>query len=227
MKKQITLYITRHGQTEHNIQQRAQGWSDSPLTDGGREIAARLGRGLREITFSYVFSSPAKRAVDTARILLDNMNVDLPIYIEDNLKERGLGKLEGRVLGNIAFIKARESATVAGFEGKMDLDLFDYIYENMKPQDDEPHIETPYGIGRMGVVKARLKKALDDICGKIDEPEANVLIVTHGLAIAAMLYAITGERYSDGIVGNASVTLIEYVDGVYRIGEVDDMSYIG
>ncbi|MDQ1004787.1 broad specificity phosphatase PhoE [Neobacillus niacini] len=31
----ITLYITRHGETEWNIEKRMQGWLDSNLTENG------------------------------------------------------------------------------------------------------------------------------------------------------------------------------------------------
>ncbi|WP_313350677.1 phosphoglycerate mutase family protein, partial [Exiguobacterium sp.] len=32
-----TLYITRHGETEWNLEKRMQGWEDSPLTAKGRQ----------------------------------------------------------------------------------------------------------------------------------------------------------------------------------------------
>ena len=41
------LYLVRHGQTLFNLKRIIQGWSDSPLTDLGREQARRAGEFLR------------------------------------------------------------------------------------------------------------------------------------------------------------------------------------
>lgn len=38
----LTLYITRHGETEWNIEKRMQGWQDSELTEGGIKNAVYL-----------------------------------------------------------------------------------------------------------------------------------------------------------------------------------------
>jgi len=225
MKKHIKLYITRHGETEYNLDHRTQGWADSPLTGYGRETVARLGVGLRDVKFDYVYSSSSKRAIDTAQIVLDNMDVDLPIIQDDKLRERGFGKLEGRILNGGAWEQAREAAEEAGYIGKLDLYVLNDRYENIAPFG-EPRVEKPYDIECFNEFKVRLKKALDDICDRIEEPEANVFIVSHGLAILVMLYALTGDRYCVGSIANASVTLIENIDGVYRVEGVNDTSYI-
>ncbi|HBQ75353.1 MAG TPA: histidine phosphatase family protein [Exiguobacterium sp.] len=44
-----TLYMTRHGETEWNLEKRMQGWEDSPLTEKGRQNARDLGHRLREM----------------------------------------------------------------------------------------------------------------------------------------------------------------------------------
>ena len=41
------LYIARHGKTMFNTIGRAQGWSDSPLTEAGERGIHELGIGLR------------------------------------------------------------------------------------------------------------------------------------------------------------------------------------
>jgi len=224
MKKLVRLYITRHGQTEHNVEYRAQGWSDSPLTASGREVASRLGVGLREISFDKIYSSSAKRACDTAQIVRDNMGVDLIIHTDDDLRERGLGKLEGRVLGDTAWTRAREAAERAGKSGCIDLDALDEGYQNVVPQGSQ--IDRPYGLEDFDEFRARLKRGLDSICEQAADGESNVLVVSHGMAILGMISAITGEKYAQGFIENASITLIENIDGVYHIKRVNDMGYI-
>ncbi len=45
------LYIARHGKTMFNTIGRAQGWSDTPLTEAGERGIRELGLGLKEAGF--------------------------------------------------------------------------------------------------------------------------------------------------------------------------------
>jgi len=47
------LYIARHGKTMFNTIGRAQGWSDSPLTEAGERGIHELGIGLREAGIQF------------------------------------------------------------------------------------------------------------------------------------------------------------------------------
>ncbi|WP_026512101.1 histidine phosphatase family protein [Butyrivibrio sp. LC3010] len=86
----MKLYILRHGTTEWNNRHLIQGQTDIPLDDFGRLMAKATGEGLRKkgITFDKVYSSPLKRSVETARIVLgqqgditdDDYNRDRIIY---------------------------------------------------------------------------------------------------------------------------------------------------
>ena len=53
----VNLYVTRHGKTMFNNVHRAQGWSDTPLTKPGIEVAEQLGRGLKDVNFIAAYSS--------------------------------------------------------------------------------------------------------------------------------------------------------------------------
>ena len=225
MEKLVRLYITRHGKTEFNSELRAQGWSDSPLTKEGREIAAKLGQGLKGFKFDMLYSSSSERAVETAKIIIDNMGINLPINISEDLKERGLGKLEGQILGAGAWHKANEAAEAAGQKGKLDLDALDYHYENIE-LDAGLQIHKPYNLENFNEFKKRLKRGLDFICAEAPEGESNILVISHGMAILGMMYAITGDKYAQSFIENASITLIENIDGEYCIKKVNDMSFI-
>ena len=47
----VTFYIVRHGETLLNSLGRAQGWSDSPLTDNGKMAAKDLGLEIKGTIF--------------------------------------------------------------------------------------------------------------------------------------------------------------------------------
>ena len=94
------IYIIRHGQTELNNAHVLQGRSDFPLNEKGITQAREAGRWLadRGIVFSYIYSSPLKRAVRTAELIAS----ETPILIDDRLIEMDYGQYEGMDLNNPA-----------------------------------------------------------------------------------------------------------------------------
>ena len=94
------IYIIRHGQTELNNAHLLQGRSDYPLNENGIAQALKAGRWLMDqgIVFSHVYSSPLKRAIQTAELVAPGM----PILIDDRLIEMDYGPYEGMDLSNPA-----------------------------------------------------------------------------------------------------------------------------
>jgi len=84
------IYIVRHGQTDWNREHRIQGHMDIPLNEVGIKEAYVVKDKLKDIDFDLVFSSPLKRAYQTAQIITNK-----PIRIDDRLIERSNGTLEG------------------------------------------------------------------------------------------------------------------------------------
>ncbi len=69
----LTLYISRHGECEHNVEGRLAAQSDSPLTDKGRDQARANGRLLKELAddldaFDF-FASSLHRTCNTMELL--------------------------------------------------------------------------------------------------------------------------------------------------------------
>ena len=94
------IYIIRHGQTELNNANVLQGRSDFPLNGKGIAQAREAGQWLKEqgIVFSYVYSSPLKRAIQTAELIApENL-----VAIDDRLIEMDYGPYEGMDLQNPA-----------------------------------------------------------------------------------------------------------------------------
>lgn len=87
-----TLYLMRHGQTMFNVQQRIQGWCDSPLTELGKRQAKAAGEYFRShgIQFDHAYSSTSERCCDTLELV-----TDMPYTRLKGLKEMFYGQLEG------------------------------------------------------------------------------------------------------------------------------------
>lgn len=87
------LYIMRHGKTDWNELHKLQGRTDIPLNEDGRRMARAAHDEYMDIHFDLCFSSPLKRAKETARILFQGRNV--PVKTDDRLMEMSFGEYEG------------------------------------------------------------------------------------------------------------------------------------
>ena len=86
------IYFVRHGQTEWNKIGRMQGHIDIELNDEGKMQAQIVKEKLKDIKFDKVFSSPLKRAKETAEIISNQQ-----VIVDDRLIERYNGELEGKL----------------------------------------------------------------------------------------------------------------------------------
>lgn len=93
----MKVYIARHGQTDWNIQHRAQGRTDIPLNETGRTQAKALHDNIKGINFTAVYASPLKRAAETAQIATGNK---YDILYDDRLVERSFGDFEGKEINS-------------------------------------------------------------------------------------------------------------------------------
>ncbi len=97
------LYLLRHGDIETNGEKRFIGWTDNPLSRHGRERAVFWGRKLQHIEFSGIWSSPLRRARETADIIT-SLHLSLPgntVQTAWELSEINLGTWDGVVMSHI------------------------------------------------------------------------------------------------------------------------------
>lgn len=81
------LLIVRHGQSTWNAEHRWAGQADPPLSDAGRDGAARLGEQLAGQGFTHVVASDLRRAAETATIVAERLAVGA-VRFEARLRER-------------------------------------------------------------------------------------------------------------------------------------------
>lgn len=217
----LEVYLVRHGQTVFNVTGRLQGWSDSPLTQPGREMPARLGRGLdaRGIRFDAAFSSISPRAAETARIILANSgHADLPLIQLPDLREYCFGGFEGE-LSAVLYQKLARDA------GLPDADAWEKSYRNARR-----HLlaEAVHSLDKLGLAESeeqlvsRLRRGLDEVAAQ-SRGLRRVLAVAHGMAITALLKSIDFDCIPYKSVKNASVSRLRY-DGEWHVESVGETS---
>lgn len=191
----LRLYLTRHGETEWNVQRRMQGWNDSPLTARGIGQARTLGRRLHGVPFAAIYSSSSPRALATAQILrAQNAAAPRPpLHRLPELREIHFGAWEGLVYEEVA---------------------------RQYPAEIERYRHTPQLYARDGAetfaqLRSRLLAGVEKIL--LDHSSGDLLLVTHGIALRMLLTHYLGrpmeEFWQPPTIYQTSLSLIEIEAG--------------
>ena len=105
------ILLIRHGETTWNQQGRMQGQQDSPLTALGLTQARSLGRRLKEVAFTALYSSDLGRAHETARCIAEETGHES--VADRDLRERNFGIFEGLTNAEIRSVHPEHHAPFA------------------------------------------------------------------------------------------------------------------
>jgi len=156
----MRLYLVRHGEAQDDIEDCYGGIADFELTELGRETAKQLAAKLQSKRITQVYTSPYKRASETAGIIGNHLHCDVRTI--SNLRERNsYGVLSGVTKKRAAEIFPHVLATVTGKPG-------DY-YSDSLVLGAEPRTD----------FDERVRRAIDEVAQAAAGCEA-VCVVTHG-----------------------------------------------
>ena len=186
-----TLVLVRHGETDWNRERRYQGHADTPLNDAGRRQAGELAERLRTERLDAIYTSPLRRASETAEI----------IAVQHGLQAKAL--------------EALREIDVGDWQG---LTLDEVRTRYPEQLDDAWHSGWPNGESH-AELDARVLPTLLDL-GRRHHNE-HVLGVTHAGPLRTALAAAAGfsreeSRARIGPLGNCSVHRFEIRRGVLR-----------
>ena len=187
------IALVRHGESEWNKIGLWTGWKDVPLTKDGKKEALLAARLLKDLVFHNLFTSDLSRAIDTLRIIKNELKLDkLPATSHKALKERNYGVYTGmhkwnikKELGEIKFKNLRRGWNVPIEDGETLKDVFERV--------------VPY-------YQKNIQPLL--ISGK------NILLVAHGNSIRALV------KYFEAI-SDEGIAEIEFETGEVLIYEID------
>lgn len=94
------LLLARHGQTDWNVERRVMGAKPIPLSTTGKAQARLLAKGLKDIPIHAVYSSPIRRAIQTAQPILKGRD-SVSLFEEPGLTEIDYGDWVGRPFAEI------------------------------------------------------------------------------------------------------------------------------
>ncbi len=220
------LLLVRHGESVGNVAAtRAERTgaqvvdvetrdADTPLSERGREQAAALGAWLgglpAEDRPDVVWASPYVRALTTARIALDTAGIDVPVHVDERLRDRELGILDRLTWRGVA-ARHPEEAERRRHLGKM--------------------YHRPPGGESWADVALRQRSVLGDLLRR--EAGRRVLVVAHDAVVMLLRYVLeelTEDELMDVVrersVRNASVTRLDRADDAWRLAVFDDVGHL-
>jgi len=94
-----TIVLVRHGETDWNRESRFQGHADTPLNEDGRSQAQELAKLLVAEPVTALYTSPLRRASETAEILAATLGVEARAL--EALREIDVGAWEGLTIDEV------------------------------------------------------------------------------------------------------------------------------
>lgn len=183
----MKLYFIRHGETNWNNEGKIQGSCDVELNFTGIKQGEELCYKVLEnnYKFSKIYSSPQKRALETAKIL--NKATKVEYELMEGLQEIKLGEWEGLTWEEV--------------KNKYSLEFDKWFIERRytKPPKGESYEDM-------------LQRVLSTIYKIIKENHEDVAIVTHSAVIMCMQCLITNtpfEKMTKFKTDNTSITVID------------------
>lgn len=190
--KYCKFYFVRHGETEWNIKKLIQGHHDSPLSENGVKQAEEAAKKLKDIKFSYAFSSDLGRAYRTASIIAADR--DLAIKTNKLLRESAFGPFEGKSIDYFRETLKKAITYRDGLYGEQSLEY-----------KIHPEVESD------GETATRMLTFLREVA--VAYPGETVLAVSHARSILSMLAKLGFGDVDSNTIGNTAYAVIES-DGV-------------
>ncbi|NHJ00953.1 MAG: 2,3-diphosphoglycerate-dependent phosphoglycerate mutase [Candidatus Heimdallarchaeota archaeon] len=89
------LCIIRHGESVWNNLNLFTGWTDVSLTERGRKDSIQAAKQIKDLSFEAAFTSDLKRANESLQLILNYLQIKIPVIRSDRLNERHYGALQG------------------------------------------------------------------------------------------------------------------------------------
>ena len=163
----MKLYVIRHASTNFNDGGYINSQYDDGLSENGKKQLVELVKNAKHLKFDKIYCSSLRRAIDTAKPLALDHNLD--INVDDRIIEVDFGKLTGK--------NSEEMITATG---KTATDLLNsYVYD-FSVFEGESFIQ----------VKNRVKEFINFI----NQKNEDVAVITHSGVIRCIYFLIKNQK---------------------------------
>jgi broad specificity phosphatase PhoE len=197
------LILVRHGQTEWNRVGRTRGRIDIALNETGLAQAEAVAERLAALPLAAIYSSPLKRAVETAAPTA--RKTGLTVQPLEGLLDINYGRWEGRSPAEVAEAYP---------------DLFHQWHHS-------PHLVTFPDGESLDEVRSRALAAVKEIA--LSHEGRTVLIVAHQVVNKVLVCAMLGldnSRFWHVQQDNGCINVFDYQDGDFKAILVNDTCHL-
>ena len=187
------FYVFRHGETDMNAAGQFQGQTvDAPLNEKGRAQAEKLAETLKNSGMEIVFSSPLKRAFETAGTVAKALNI--PLKTDRHFIEGNLGVIERRKKETLT----QDERTIFSQWAKLDNQFQDVHFQGGESK------------------RQILNRTISGLKGLLSQPYQKIGIATHS-AVLRFLLLYLGKKQHD--IPNGTVFHIVYEDRRFYLAD--------
>jgi broad specificity phosphatase PhoE len=162
----VRIFLVRHGETADNAQMRYIGIRDEPLTSSGKKQARRAAKALSELPVRIIYSSPLRRAADTAVHIQAACGAEL--RLDSRLAEGSFGRWEGLTRAEVLQLGPQDAEMLARWESDSAC--------------------APAGGESIESIQRRVVSLMDDL--RKEFPGSSVVLVSHVGPIKALLATV-------------------------------------
>ena len=201
----MKIYLIRHSESIDDIENCYGGIADFDLTENGKSKVKEYSKQIDSYRIEKIYSSPYKRAYQTAQILNKNINVELKI-VDDNreLNSHGIR---------------------SGVNKELAKDIFSYVFQK------EEYKNTGYYLGKTFLggedieeFDKRVKEAINFII-RDSEGLNSIAIVTHGGVHRSIFKNILNINKKIEEIDDVATTILEYNNGKFKIIETRGIKF--
>ena len=189
--KRRTMVLVRHGETDGNVHDKAQGHFDAQLTECGKHQAQALAPRLASFDLSAVYASDLQRAVSTVAPLL-SLRPELTLETRSQLREAHFGDYE-----NTPWSTVREDSP--------------RFFERWINWETRPDTTFPNGESHADMWQ-RVGGFVDELLANHREARSTILVVAHGGSLQSLMAHLLGmqiEQQWRFMFDNASITVVK------------------
>lgn len=201
----MKIYLIRHSESVDDILNCYGGVADFELTEDGKNKVKNYSKKFEKYGVEKIYTSPYKRALNSARILNENIKVDVEIV--DGIRE------------------FNQYGVMSGVNKDLANDIFSHLLDMEEYKDfGYYNKKTFYGGERVCEFDARVTTAINEIIEKSKEYET-IAIITHGGVYRSIFKNVLNVDKKIIGIEDLATTTINYIDGKFTIENTDGITY--
>jgi broad specificity phosphatase PhoE len=196
------LILARHGETVWNVEKVYRGRTDVNLDEVGIKQAELLGRHLSNWELEAIYSSPLRRAIDTANSIARYQKIG--IHIAEGIIDFDYGEWQSLSEQRVK-------------------NLYPTLHDEWH---NNPHKVRMPGGESLEDVKKRAIKVVNDV---LSEYQGSVVLVSHRVVnkvLICFLLGLDNSYFWDIKQDVGGITIFNYVDGRFVLTRHNDISHL-